>query len=192
MLESNSFLLIPHKQRSNDVYSILDGQTRDPIGIVLQQRRLLEPTLRLLGGWLPPRLSVLEGPDRSLVFTIRKVGLLFQPQFEVLDAMGARIGTLIRGGHAIHDRYASLVATMAGSSAPGEYQFHSPDSAESLACVSRDASREGQLDGTGCLVVMSCKLDEQPFTKMLLLSATVIAEQFGKRKLPAPALNSLR
>jgi hypothetical protein len=203
MLERNSFLLLRQKQTSGKVYSILDCQTGEFVGAVRQRAGLLESALCLLTGRLPSQLDVLEQPDDSLVFTIRKTGFPFHSHFEVCDAMGGLVGSfsphaLTRGGFSIYDRLSASIAILDGQAVTGDYQFVNHDRTEQLACVSRETSQESEHGNHAShaadnfLLFMNPRLDDQPLLKMLLLSATLIADQFDKRSFPIRGINSLR
>jgi hypothetical protein len=115
--------------------------------------------------WLSRQsIEVLEAPDESLVFTLRR-GPGWLASWQLLDAEERIVGTL--RGRAVFDGFGYLLAVIEAPDHAGVGRF--------LSASGRIlGSFEMQHDDT--TVIFSQELEGNPFARMLLLGAVLIQE----------------
>ena len=182
MLERNTFVV---KQKakmfsSRNSYEILD-ETGSVIGTAEQQTSGLAKMIGMLTGEPATQIDFREKPDDSLVFTVKRSGLLFK-KVQVLDAQGAAIGTYkakkfsLSGGFHVYDGSGKHVAEIRGKLLKSDYTFFQPDGKTEMGKVSKKwagAMKELFTSADTYAVQIEPAFGDDPKTKMLILGAAV-------------------
>lgn len=185
MLESNSFVV---KERARllaarNAYDILDGETGKPLGTATTVVGGVWTALGLVLGKdsVPVTVEVREPPDDSLLFTVRRSGVLLKT-IEAYDSQGVLLGSCrakrlrLAGGFRVFDRGGSLFADVRGKLFQSEYAFATPDGKAELATVSKKwggLAKELFTSAGTYGVRINPDFAEQPIAKMLILGAAL-------------------
>ncbi len=182
MLEHNMFV-VKEKAKflsSRESYEILD-ETGNLIGTAEQRTGLLAKLLGAVTGDPSTEIEFREKPDDSLVFSVRRKGLLFK-KVQCLDAQGAVLGTYkakrfsLKGGFHVYDKDGAHIAEIRGAWTKAEYTFYTPSGNDELGKVSKKwggAMRELFSGADTYGVQITPFAAENPKTKMLMLGAAV-------------------
>jgi uncharacterized protein YxjI len=164
---------------SRHSYEILDD-AGNVIGTAEQKTSALANLLGMVFGEPSTAIEFREKPDDSLVFTVRRSGLLFK-KVQVVDAQGAVLGTYkakrfsISGGFHVYDKDGKHVAEIRGSLMKADYTFFAPDGKTELGKVGKKwggmKSMVMSADTYGVQVAPAAA--EDPKAKMLILGAAV-------------------
>lgn len=182
MLERNTFVV---KQKakmfsSRNSYEILD-ETGAVIGTAEQQTSGLAKLIGMIAGEPATQIEFREKPDDSLVFTVKRSGLVFK-KVQVLDAQGAAIGTYkakkfsLSGGFHVYDGSGKHVAEIRGKLLKSDYTFFQPDGKTEMGKVSKKwagAMKEMFTSADTYAVQIEPAFGDDPKTKMLILGAAV-------------------
>lgn len=182
MLERTTFVV---KQKakmlsSRNSYEILD-EGGEVIGTAEQSTGGLAQLVGLLLGPPATQIEFREKPDDSLVFTVKRSGLVFK-KVQVLDAQGAVIGTYkakkfsLSGGFHVYDGSGKHVAEIRGKLLKSDYTFFQPDGKTEMGKVSKKwagALKELFTSADTYAVHIEPAFGDDPKTKMLILGAAV-------------------
>ncbi len=196
MLECDIFAIQEHRKIISSVqcYDIKNAETGELLGVAFEKIGLLTRVLRWVVSkhLLPTLLEVLEKPDDSLVFSLRRSGYLFRSRVEVLDSMGVLVGYLsskmltIGGGFYVYDKNDKYFAEVKGNLIGFNYRFLSADGAVELGQVNKKIeglagiAREVFFSVDNYLLCIHPELAEQPLAKMLLLATTLAIDLIYK------------
>ncbi len=196
MLECNRFAIQEHKKILSSVqtYDIRNADNGEVIGFARENIGGLTQTLRwfMSKHLLPTTLEVLEKPDDSLVFTLRRGWYIFRSRVEIRDAMGQLVGYFkskfftISGGFHVYDKDDKYFAHVKGSMFGFNYQFLTEDGKVELGQVSKKLgglaglAREVFFSADNYYLEVSPELAEQPMAKMMLLAATLAVDLIYK------------
>jgi hypothetical protein len=163
MLESQTLWMSEHKRPPGSTASAAAiRQVRTSAG----GRELGRITIQRLRWWpwnVPRIISVSEGPDNSAVFAGRRASWLPR-DWDVLDADGRLVG-LIRGSFLLG----------ADGRVLGQCAMRRERGAGKVVDPNGILIVQWWADGAGTLIRFSPALDEQPFAKMTILIAVLIA-----------------
>lgn len=182
MLERNTFVV---KQKakmfsSRNSYEILD-EAGTVIGTAEQQTGTLAKLIGMVAGEPTTQIEFREKPDDSLVFTVKRSGLVFK-KVQVLDAQGAVIGLYkakrfsLSGGFHVYDGSGKHVAEIRGKLLKSDYTFFQPDGKTEMGKVSKKwagAMKELFTSADTYAVQIEPAFGDDPKTKMLILGAAV-------------------
>lgn len=164
---------------SRKSYEILDD-AGTVIGTAEQKTGALANLIGMVMGPASTAIEFREKPDDSLVFTVRRSGLLFK-KVQAVDAQGVVLGTYkakkfsLSGGFHVYDKDGKHVAEIRGAMLKSDYTFFSPDGKTELGKVSKKWGGMKSLvtsAGTYAVQVAPAGADD-PKTKMLVLGAAV-------------------
>ncbi len=182
MLERNTFVVKEKAKMmsSRNSYEILDeGGT--VIGTAEQKTGTLAAIIGMVLGPPNTQIDFREKPDDSLVFSIRRTGLLFKT-VDVVDAHGAVIGKYkakkfsLSGGFHVYDTTGKHVAEIRGKMMKSDYTFFQPDGKTEMGKVSKKwagAMKEMFTSADTYAVQIQPAFADQPSVKMLILGAAV-------------------
>ncbi|VTR95781.1 Scramblase family protein OS=Xanthomonas translucens pv. graminis ART-Xtg29 GN=XTG29_00653 PE=4 SV=1: Scramblase [Gemmata massiliana] len=182
VLELNT-LIVKQKAKlfsSRASFEILD-ESGKVVGGAEQSTTALAKILGMLMGPPATKIEFREKPDDSLVFTVRRRGLLLK-KVEVLDSQGAVIGLYkakkfsLAGGFHVYDGAGKHVAEIRGKLLKSEYTFFQPDGKTEMGKVSKKwagAMKEMFTSADTYAVQITPQFAEQPTVKMLILGAAV-------------------
>lgn len=182
MLEKNTFV-VKEKAKllsSRNSYEILD-EAGAVIGTAEQKTGAMAAIIGMVLGPPNTQIDFREKPDDSLVFTVRRTGLLFK-KVEVVDAQGAVIGTYkakkfsLSGGFHVYDKDGKHFAEIRGQLMKSDYTFLQPDGKTQMGKVSKKwagAVKELFTSADTYAVQIEPAFAEQPTVKMLILGAAV-------------------
>jgi hypothetical protein len=180
MLEAKSLLLkpvptlagpsAPPHPAGRKTIEIFDAAGDVRVGSVFE----LAPRLQI--SWLAARaLAVYETEDLSLVFSVRR-GRLLPLSWTVKDAYDKRVGSLIQ----VADLLLYLRANRGAPDGKRSATLSQVTNGASGQWTGRFIGRSGHelasltVAGEGTLLNFGCRLETEPFTKMMILAATVI------------------
>jgi uncharacterized protein YxjI len=185
VLESNSFVV---KERTRilaarKAYDLLDGETGKPLGTAATTVGGLWTALGLVLGKdsVPVTIEVREPPDDSLLFTVRRSGLLLK-RVEVHDSQGVFLGSYrakrlsLTGGFHVYDKDGQVFCDVRGKLFRSEYTFVTPDGKAELAKVTKQwggLAKELFTSADTYGVRINPDFAEQPIAKMLILGAAL-------------------
>lgn len=182
MLEKNTFVV---KQKakmlsSRNSYEILDEEGK-VIGTAEQKTGALAMIIGMVLGPPSTQIDFREKPDDSLVFTVRRGGLIFK-KVQVVDSQGVVVGTYkakrfsVSGGFHVYDKDGKHVAEIRGQLLKSNYTFFQPDGKTEMGKVSKKwagAMKEMFTSADNYAVQISPAFAEDPKIKMLILGAAV-------------------
>ena len=196
MLEANSFSIQLSKSGlvSPQFFTITDAKTGEPVGFAVERIGVVARGLQLVYGerFFPRVLELREKPDDSLVFILRRRVNPFQPRFEVLDALGALVGSFgstgrcLIEGFSVLDRNGTEFVSVLRKKSAQDYWFAANDGTE-LGRLSRpqfnsDSSGEEPLSPSSIFLLhVSKDLVDRPLEKMLLLGAALAIQLVTNR-----------
>jgi uncharacterized protein YxjI len=185
VLESNSFVV---KERARvlatrKAYDLLDGETGEPLGSASTTASGLWAAAGLVLGKesVPAAIEVREKPDDSLVFTIRRSGLLVR-RIELYDSQGVFLGSYrakrlsVAGGFHVSDKDGVPFCDVRGKLFRSEYTFVTPDGKAELGKVTKQwgGVLKTLFTSAGTYGVrINPDFAEQPIAKMLMLGAAL-------------------
>ncbi len=191
MLERNTLVV---KQKTKLFSSRASFEILDENGTVVgTAEQSTTPLAKLLGTLMGPpatQIEFREKPDDSLVFTVRRRGLLLK-KVEVLDSQGAVIGLYkakkfsLAGGFHVYDGAGKHVAEIRGKLLKSEYTFFQPDGKTEMGKVSKKwagAMKEMFTSADTYAVQIAPQLADQPTVKMLILGAAVAIDSLMSTK----------
>jgi uncharacterized protein YxjI len=195
VLESNSFVI---KERARiltarKAYDVLDGETAKPLGTAATVVGGAWTALGLVLGKnsVPVTIEVREPPDDSLLFTVRRSGLVLK-RVEAHDSQGVLLGSYrakrlsLAGGFQVYDKDGAPFADVRGKLFRSEYTFVTPDGKAELAKVTKQwggLAKELFTSADTYGVRIDPDFAEQPIAKMLILGAALaIGALFPKGK----------
>jgi uncharacterized protein YxjI len=182
MLEKNTFV-VKEKAKllsSRNSYEILD-EAGTLIGTAEQKTGALAAIIGMVLGPPNTQIDFREKPDDSLVFTVRRTGLIFK-KVEVVDAQGAVVGSYkakkfsLSGGFHVYDKDGKHVAEIRGKMMKSDYTFFQPDGKTEMGKVSKKwagAMKEMFTSADTYAVQIEPAFADQPTVKMLILGAAV-------------------
>lgn len=185
MLEQTTFVV---KQKakllsSRNSYEILDDAGK-VTGTAEQATSAMAKILSMvpvIGGEPATSIEFREKPDDSLVFTVRRRGLLIK-KVEVVDAQGAVVGLYkakkfsLSGGFHVYDGKGKHVAEIRGKLLKSDYTFVQPDGKTEMGKVSKKwagAMKEMFTSADTYAVQVEPAFADDPTVKMLILGAAV-------------------
>lgn len=182
MLERNTFVVKEKAKMfsSRNSYDILD-ESGALIGSAEQQTSGLAKMIGMVMGEPATQIDFREKPDDSLVFTVKRSGMLFK-KVQVVDAQGAVIGLYkakkfsLSGGFHVYDGAGKHVAEIRGKLLKSDYTFVQPDGKTEMGKVSKKwagAMKELFTSADTYAVQIEPAFAEDPKTKMLILGAAV-------------------
>ena len=185
MLESNNFVV---KERARllaarKTYDIFDGETGQPLGTAATTVSGLWTAAGLVLGKdsVPVAIEVREKPDDSLVFTVRRSGLLVK-RVEAYDSQGVPIGSYrakrfsLAGGFHVYDKDGNHFCDVRGKLFRAEYTFVTPDGKAELGKVTKQwggLAKELFTSADTYGVRINPDFAELPIAKMLMLGAAL-------------------
>lgn len=185
MLESNSFVVRERARilAARKAYDILDGETGQPLGTATTVVGGVWTALGLVLGKdsVPVTVEVREPPDDSLLFTVRRSGLLLK-RVEAHDSQGALLGSYrakrlsLTGAFHVYDKDGAPFADVRGKLFKAEYTFVTPDGKAELAKVTKQwggLAKELFTSADTYGVRVNPDFAEQPVAKMLILGAAL-------------------
>lgn len=182
MLDQNTFVV---KQKaklfsSRASFEILDG-SGTVTGTAEQSTSALAKLIGMVLGPPATTIEFREKPDDSLVFAVRRRGLLVK-KVEVVDAQGVVIGLYkakrfsISGGFHVYDGSGKHVAEIRGKLLKSNYTFFQPDGKTEMGKVSKKwagAMKEMFTSADTYAVEIDPAFADQPTVKMRILGAAV-------------------
>ena len=182
MLEQNTFV-VKEKAKllsSRNSYEILD-EGGAVIGTAEQATGGLAQLIGMVAGAPPTKIEFREKPDDSLVFTVRRAGMLFK-KVQVLDAQGKIIGLYkskkfsLSGGFHVYDGAGKHVAEIRGKMFKSNYTFFQPDGKTEMGKVAKKWAgmmKEMFTSADTYAVQIDPAFADEPTVKMLILGAAV-------------------
>ncbi|MBP3956546.1 hypothetical protein J8F10_14800 [Gemmata sp. G18] len=191
MLERETLVV---KQRvktfsSRASFEILD-ENGTVVGTAEQSTSALAKVVGTVLGAPATQIEFREKPDDSLVFTVRRRGLLLK-KVEVVDSQGAVIGLYkakkfsLAGGFHVYDGAGKHVAEIRGKMLKSEYTFFQPDGKTEMGKVSKKwagAMKEMFTSADTYAVQIAPQFADQPTVKMLILGAAVAIDSLMSTK----------
>lgn len=182
MLELNTFVVKEKGKMfsSRNSYEILDDAGK-VVGTAEQKTSGMAKLLSMVLGEANTQIDFREKPDDSLVFTVRRSGLLMK-KVQVLDAQGTVIGTYkakkfsLSGGFHVYDKDGKHCAEIRGKLTKSDYTFVKPDGKTEMGKVSKKwggAMKEMFTSADTYGVQIDPAFAEDPTAKMLILGAAV-------------------
>lgn len=182
MLELNTFVVKQQAKffSSRASFDIFDESGKQ-VGTAEQSTSALANLIGMVLGPPSTKIEFREKPDDSLVFTVRRGGLLFK-KVEVVDAQGAVVGLYkakkfsLAGGFHVYNGSGAHVAEIRGKMLKSDYTFFQPDGKTEMGKVSKKwagAMKEMFTSADTYAVQIDPAFAEDPKVKMLILGAAV-------------------
>jgi len=192
MLERQRFLVRERVQflKTFDLYDIYAPETQEQIGVAEETVSGWVQGLRYLINkkWTPSVFQVLEMPDRSLLFEVRRGPGFLKFKVEVFDAQNVKLGYFVSkifsfgGGFHVYTADDKLFAEVKGSLTGWHYRFLSNDG-EQIGEISKKfegIAKELFTSADTYLVNINDELADQPMAKMLLLATSIAIDTVYK------------
>ena len=189
MLNTNLFVVTPKtKLFSSKVSFEIRDEHGQVIGTADQTTSLLAQVIGMVKGPPSTRIGVLQKPDDSLVFAVRRSGFLFK-KVETVDEQGEVIarykkkGLSLSGGYHVYDKSGKHIAEIRGKLFKAEYTVFAPDGKTEMGKVSRKwgGMMKELLSANGTYgVQIAPPFAEDQQTKIMILGAAIALDSLLK------------